>query len=64
MSSLQELAKIAIENQPYILEQDLKDGAPLCYYDEDRRFVIRYPDGFVEYHDAPCLPNEEHCRRP
>ena len=59
--SLQELVDIAIENQPYILEQDLKDGGPLCYYDKEGRFVIRYPDGTVEYHERPCLPNPAHC---
>ncbi len=59
--SLQELVDIAIENQPYILEQDLKDGGPLCYYDKEGRFVIRYPDGTVEHHERPCLPNPAHC---
>ena len=44
-----------------ILEQDLKHGCPLCYYDDDHRFVIRYPDGTVEYHDEPCLPDPKHC---
>lgn len=59
--SLQELVEIAIENQPYILEQDLKNGGPLCYYDDDGRFVIRYPDGTIEHHDKPCPPKPEHC---
>ena len=61
LPSLRELAEIAIENQPYILEQDLRVGCPLCYYDKDRRFVIRYPDGTVEYHERPCSPAPEHC---
>ena len=61
LPSLKELAEIAIENQPYILEQDLKDGGPLCYYGTDGRFVIRYPDGTVEYHKRPCSPDPKHC---
>ena len=61
MLTLIEMFKIVKENQSYILEQDLKDGAPLGYYDAERRFVIRYPDGTVEYHEKACLPNLEHC---
>ncbi len=61
LPSLRELAEIAIENQSYILEQELKDDCPLCYYGKDGRFVIRYPDGTVEYHESPCSPDSEHC---
>lgn len=42
--TFQELTKAAIENQPYILEQDLKNAGSLCYFDKEGRFVIRYPE--------------------
>ena len=48
LPGLRELAEIAMERQPYILGQDLKDGCPLCYCDKEGRFVIRYPDSTVE----------------
>ena len=59
--SLLKLVETAMENQPYILEQDLKNGGPLCYYDKEGAFVIQYPDGTIEHHDTPCPPNPEHC---
>ncbi len=55
MPPLQEMVEIAIRNQPLILAEDQRQGAPLCYY-EKGVFIIKYPDGTIEKHDKPCLP--------
>lgn len=55
MLTLKELVETAIRNQPLILAEDQRQGAPLCYY-EKGVFIIKYPDGTVEKHDKPCLP--------
>ena len=48
MLTLEELVKTAIENQPIILEQELKKGVPLNYFDENGQYVLRYSDGHVK----------------
>ena len=48
MLTMEELVMTAIENQPLILEQELKKGVPLNYFDENGQYVLRYPDGHVE----------------
>ena len=53
--SLEELIKIAKENQPIILEQELQKGVPLNYIDEHGQYVLRYPDGHVEKAELPEL---------
>jgi len=57
MLTLKEMIETAIRNQPFILKEDQRKGAPLCYYAADGRFVIQYPDGRVETFDKPCLPD-------
>ena len=38
MLTMDELVRAAIENQPLILEQELKKGVPLNYFDEDGQY--------------------------
>ncbi len=57
MLTLKEMIETAIRNQPFILKEDQRKGAPLCYYDRDGKFVIKYPDGYVEKYDSPRIPN-------
>ncbi|WP_446424993.1 hypothetical protein [Mailhella sp.] len=56
MLTLKEMVETAIRNQPFILQEDKRKGAPLCYCTKDGRFVIEYPDGTVETYDKPRLP--------
>lgn len=56
MLTMDELVKAAIENQPLILEQELKKGVPLNYFDENGQYVLRYPDGHIEPAELPKLP--------
>ena len=60
MMTLQEMVETAIRNQPFILQEDMRRGAPLCYF-KDGVFVIKYPDGTIEHYDKPCLPRESVC---
>ncbi|MBD5626226.1 MAG: hypothetical protein HDQ90_01785 [Desulfovibrio sp.] len=53
--SLEKLVKIAKENQPIILEQELQKGVPLNYIDEHDPYVLRDPDGHVEKAVLPKL---------
>ncbi|MBR3880313.1 MAG: hypothetical protein IKJ34_01785 [Mailhella sp.] len=57
MLTLKEMIETAIRNQPFILKEDQRKGAPLCYFTKDGLFVIRYPDGTVETYDKPRLPD-------
>ena len=54
--TLEELVATAIENQPVILEFELKKGIPLNYLDEQGQYTLRYPDGRTE---AAPLPQAE-----
>ncbi len=64
MLTLEELVKTAIENQPIILELELKKGVPLNYFDENGQYVLRYPDGHVEASELSPLSfdKEETCQ--
>lgn len=52
--TLEEIVKIAIENQHLILEQELKKGVPLSYLDDNGQYILR-PTGIWK---------QPHCRRP
>ena len=53
--SLEELVKIAKENQPIILAQEFQKGVPLTYIDEHDPYVLRDPDGHMEKAELPKL---------
>ena len=53
--SLEELVKIAKENQPIIMEQELQKGVPLNYIDEHGQYVLLYHDGHMEKAELPKL---------
>lgn len=50
---LEEIVKIAIENQHRILEQELKKGVPLNYLDDNGQYILRYPNGHMETATLP-----------
>lgn len=51
--TLEEIVKIAIENQHLILEQELKKGVPLNYLDDKGQYILRYPNGYMETATLP-----------
>ena len=51
--TLEEIVKIAIENQHLILEQELKKGVPLSYLDDNGQYILRYPNGHMETATLP-----------
>lgn len=46
--TLEELVQTAIENQHIVLENELQKGVPLNYIDGDGRYILHYPDGYIE----------------
>ena len=51
--TLEEIVRIAIENQHLILEQELKKGVPLNYLDDKGQYILRYPNGHMETATLP-----------
>ena len=56
MLKFEDMIGTAIRNQPLILQEDQRKGAPLCYFTTEGLFVIVYPDGRKETFDKPHLP--------
>ena len=56
MLNFKDMIETAIRNQPLILKEDQRKGAPLCYLTKEGQFVILYPDGRKDTFDKPCLP--------
>lgn len=42
-----QLLEIARKNLPFILENEMENGVPLNYIDDQGRYVFRYKDGTV-----------------
>lgn len=57
-SSLEEKVQCAIENQRIILEQELKKGVPLNYFDQNGQYILEYPDGRKEPATLPDRAEE------